>query len=195
MRVPFLTQPKLTSITGARPDQLQTWVNRDHLKIDQPNPGRGKSRLYSTVDAVKTAIMVRFSFFGVPADKAAQIAEYAARRLSERGSLPWDEILVISFAGRDTPKRTFIAAGYDAEHLELGIQHGDAGELKISDYSEWYADAVRWIDGIRLRDDDGEINQESREKLALSGLHAEPFLFFPLGEVVNAVIARAEAER
>lgn len=194
MQEPFLTQPELISITRARADQLQTWVNRGHLKIAQPNPGRGKSRLYSIGDAVKAAIMARLSFFGVPADKAARMAEYAERRLDERGRLPWDEFVSVSFIERDTRRpETFISAGFDPEHLALGIEHGDAAEITVSHFSEGHVDAARWGFGLRARTAEGDVNEDDRAKLAAKGIHAEPFLFFPLGEVVNAVIAQAEA--
>jgi hypothetical protein len=43
---------------------------------------------------------------------------------------------------------------------------------------------------VRRRDDGERLIPEERARLARVGFHAEPFLFFPIGELVNGVLLR-----
>ncbi len=174
---PFITQPDLLQVTMARADQVQTWVNREHVKIEQPNPGRGKSRLYCELDAVKIGVMVRLAAFGIPVTRAAKFADYVEGRYRAGQPLDWDEYSHISFQSQMRQSGHFIAS-VAAPYMDLGLSEGNAADLRVSKFSEQ----------TRATLTNGKaIDNRQREKLAAIGIHAEPFLFFPLGEVANGI--------
>ncbi|MEQ9257510.1 MAG: hypothetical protein RIG84_00280 [Roseovarius sp.] len=189
MFTPFLGQPNLLKVTQARADQVQTWVNRQHVEIAQPNPGRGKSRLYSELDAMKIGVMVRLAAFGISVVRAAEFAAYVDRRYRENKPIPWDEFTKISFISQMRPDHSFVVS-QGAPHMNLGISSGDTEHMRIATFTEWF----RGVAPSR-RDGSGEIVPEARDRLAAAGIHAEPFLFFPIGEVVNGIRAQVSAMR
>jgi len=181
MFTPFLGQPSLLKVTQARADQIQTWVNREHVEIDQPNPGRGKARLYSELDAMKIGVMVRLAAFGISVVKAAEFAAYVDRRYRENKPIRWDEFTVISFISQMRKAGT-VFVSQNAPSMKLGISQGDTEHMHISTHTEWVRGAAP-----HRRDASGAIIPEKRDELASRGIHAEPFLFFPIGEVVNGI--------
>lgn len=189
MLKPFLGQPSLLRVTLARTDQVQTWVNREHIKIEQPNPGRGKSRLYSELDAIKIGVMVRLTAFGIPVTKAARFAAYVEQRYVDDTPLRWNEFSQISFKSQINPDAELILSS-NAPAMDLGLSEGDTEHLRVSSFAEWFRGVIP-----NRRDGEGDIVPERRTELAKAGIHAEPFLFFPLGEVVNGIRAQVSAIR
>jgi hypothetical protein len=186
-----VTQPDALLITTARADELQNWVNRGHVRIDVPNPGRGKSRRYICTDCVKLAVMVRLVRFGVESDRAAPFLAYVERRLSEEKPFKWDEFTTVSYRSlsRDNIRLGELFCA-DLEGTSLGMSSGDFGHLSVAAFSEWFRSLEGAIGGKRRRDAQERIIADRRDKLASLGAFAEPFMFFPLGEIVNGTIAR-----
>lgn len=184
-----VTQPKAISITDARAEELQMWLRRGHLTIEEPNPGRGKSRSYTSTDCVKIALMVRLFRFGVEADRVAPVLTYVERRLEQKKTFGWNEFFVVTFRNLGQSRLgTFICA--DSEGVSLGISEGDGEDMCISAFSEWFRSIEVNIGARSRRDNSMKVVPSARRELAELGAFAEPFLYFPLGEIVNGTLAR-----
>lgn len=179
---PFLRHPQMIQITGARVDQIQTWVNRGHVEIDDANPGRGKSRLYSELDAVKVALIVRLNAFGIDVAQAAAFSRYMGKTLIEGGRIEWEDYIEITF-------RELYQAGSkplfaSEKWIHRSISTGDLEDIRVAAAAEWFRGL-----GPRRRDGEGEIDPEQRHSIASEGYFAEPVMYLPHGEIVNGTRA------
>lgn len=184
-----ITQPQALEITTARADELQNWINRGHIVIEVPNPGRGKSRRYTATDCALIAVAVRLVRFGVSIDRTRDFLAYVERRIVQEKPFRWEEYFSIGYRQLDQkPLGTFICA--DTEGAGLGISEGDMVNMRIATSAEWFRAIEGIVGGQRRRDGNEEIIPKNRELLARRGAFAEPFLFFPLGEIVNGTLLR-----
>ena len=58
--------------------------------------------------------------------------------------------------------------------------------MRVSHFTE----AFEGVFNRRDRTNDYKIDPDARDRLARQGIHAEPALIFPVGEIVNAVLLR-----
>lgn len=189
---PFVKQPDALRIGRCEPAWLQTWVTRGHLIPANPNPGRGRSRLYSAVDVVKIAILSRFAAFGIPVDEASNVADVSGETLRGGGRIDWNDFLPFCFTTlRSSVRSRSIYADGSQDLTLLGVSTAEPEELRVSTFTEWFRGTHRRRDGSL------KIVPGDRERLARAGIHAEPFLYFPLGEIVNATLLQVKhlAER
>lgn len=176
------------SVTGLKPETLQTWVNRGNIKLGDQHPGRGKRRLYSAIDVVKLAIMRRTDQLGIALAIGIDIAEGAEERLRRDGLFEWD--LSISFRSPDDQSVAVIASG--GRLAKYGPIVGDDWHGRVSDFTypleTEFPRRVRAALGDPDYTSDRPIDPEKRERLARQGIHAEPVIIFPLGEIVNGAL-------
>jgi len=95
LSIPKFKQPEVLSISGLAPKVLQTWVGRNVIKLDQQNPGKGKSRLYSSLDIVKLAIMRRGYDLHLTLARSVDLANSSIDYLKQKGGMEWDLRLVL----------------------------------------------------------------------------------------------------
>ena len=201
---PAYTQPEVLSITKLEPSVLQTWVNRRAIELSEQNPGSGRRRLYSKLDIVKLAIMRRMADFDVALARSVELATAAAATLAAGQSFDWNFYIALR------PKAA------TAKGLSLEVSHfpddgfanyspvvGDPRCMFVSDFVMPWGDRER-RDRKPLTDvvhdhhtgpdsDFPKINEERRAQFARGGIHAEPVLIIPLGEIVNGTLLQLQA--
>ena len=183
---PEFDQPILLEVTGVDRLRLQNWVSRGHLILSEQHPGRGRSRLYSRIDACKVAVLRWLGDFGIGIERAGVLADALGDHLRKKGALPWDDFVVI-YADSLGPKQSAIRTVAGVSPLAaFGLHGSDANDWPIAAATEGKFRGT----GNRRRDASGNIVPERREKLARRGIHAEPALIFPIGEIVNATLLR-----
>lgn len=195
---PFMTQAQLLKVTGAEAEWVQTWVNRGHIQLEQQNPGRGKPRRYSELDAIKIAIFSRMAAFGIAIDRTKEIAETIENVLRKDGRFEWEELLIISYLEQRRKRPTMkalenagflVSAGF-SDFAKLGLEQDDLNNFRLSTFAEW------WRGGGRSRRGwDERIIPEKREAMAREGIFAEPIFVFPIGETVNGIRLMVEKIR
>lgn len=183
---PRYTQPEVLKITGLAPAVLQTWINRGAIQLAEQNPGYGRRRLYGPLDVVKLAIMRRMADLNIALSVSREIAEAAVAELAEKNKIDWN--LYISL--RPGEGINTIAS---APLMKYGPTVGDPRNMLVSEFVAPFESGG--IFSRRDRQPSGErpINPQHRELLARSGIHAEPVIIFPLGEVVNGALAQMRA--
>lgn len=196
LRDPFMTQAEIAEITRAKPVWIQTWVNSGHVSIDEPNPGRGHPRLYSELDAVKLSLMARTAVFGIGADRTKDVVDAVAATLIEGRAIDWEAHVSFGFARLWAQDRTGLRIDVAHEQprrspLDRIAVYGDLEDMRLSSVAEWF----RGLGLGARRDGSGRIVPTERNRLAADGVHAEPFLFLPIGEIVNAVRLRVQTLR
>ncbi len=191
---PRYTQPEVLRVTRLKAPVLQTWVNRGAIQLSEQNPGTGRRRLYSALDVVKLAIMRRMADLSIDLSVSKRVAEEAAAALAKNNEIDWG--LFISLRPKAaTDESVSINVVTYTPLGSFGPTIGDARNMRVSDFVEPF-------EGIGLFDrrrrtarfsDDRPIDAERREVLARMGIHAEPVIIFPLGEVVNGALAQLRA--
>jgi len=131
INMPLFTTAEVIDVVGVRLETLKQWRKRGHLKLSMENPGRGRQRLYSLLDAYRISVINELSGLGfMPshlADAVYSLAEHPilAMAFEEDGvESHWDE------EGR--PKRYI--------HLHF---NGEAPEVVHSDKP--YIDKGIWL--------------------------------------------------
>ncbi len=193
MLIPRYTQPEILQVTKLKPDVLQTWINRNVLELADQNPGSGRRRLYSRIDVVKLALMRRVADLRIELTVARELAGEAERMLLERHQVPWN--LYVQLKGNDATEQlldvTVVAsAGYSLFALKYAATQGDARDMRVSSFTEPFEDV--FPRRTRVGADDRPIDPIKRDELARAGIHAEPVVIFPFGEIVNATLLRLD---
>jgi hypothetical protein len=184
---PQFEQPVVIEVGAIAADTLQTWVNRSIVRLSAQNPGSGRRRLYSAADVVKLAIMGRLSRFGIPGGTSAQAAELIVGELVRRGEIEWQ--LHLAFHALTSEDHAFTCEVVTYPPLgKFNPSSGDARDMRVSDFTEVFEGVFR----RRVHGDNHRVDPEARDNLARRGIHAEPCLIFPVGELVNAALLRLE---
>lgn len=195
--------------TGLRPESLQRHINRGVIGMTAQNPGRGKRRLFSAINVVQGAILARTEALRIDLAIGKEIADNAAQRLRKMGTMEWDLYIVLRPDQLDMrPEGIKVNSTGDAL-ARFGSVIGDPRDMRVSELVEpfegtaipepWSGTLVNLTRRSKkhLGDadytDDRPIDPERREKLAQMGVHAEPAIIFPLGEIVNGALARLRA--
>ena len=187
------TQGDVLAVTRLRKDVLQTWMNRGVIALGDQNPGTGRRRLYSPLDIVKLALMRRVADLGMALSIGLDLAGEAERVLLA-GRLPsWNEHLSMkpdAATRKEASVSVIASAGYSLLALKYGATVGDAFEMRVSSFTEPF-------DGVfqrrkRTGDEERPIDPDQRAALARKGIHAEPVVIFPFGEIVNATLLQVE---
>lgn len=183
------TQPEVLKVTRLKPEVLQTWVNRAAIRLSDQNPGSGRRRLYSALDVVKLAVMRRMADLSIDLSLSKTIAETAAAELARDGQIDWDLYIFLTPKAATENASVLIGAGLtpfsptvgDPQNMNLDslVYPGGRGSSILDRRDRKPADRSR-----------GVMNDAKREALARRGVHAEPVIAFPLGEVVNGALAQ-----
>lgn len=194
LTTPRYSQPEVLRVTRLKPAVLQTWMNRQVIELTEQNPGYGKRRLYSALDVVKLAVMRRIADLRIDLSIAKEIAGEAERMLVERGEVPWS--LHIQFKPEDATKKesniTIAAsAGYSLLSLKYGAIQGDAWGMNVARFTEPFESVFQRRE--RTGSDERPIDPVRRDFFARQGIHAEPAVIYPLGEIVNGTLAQLAA--
>jgi len=187
-------QADVLAITKLKPELLQTWINRRVIYLAQQNPGSGRRRLYSGLDIVKLALMRRVADLRMELAVAREIASEAERMLLEGREISW--ALHISFKPRDATQedlkfKIVASAGYNVLSLKYGAIQGDAREMRVSHFTEPFDSIFRRRK--RTGTDERPLDPTRRDTLAKAGVHAEPAVIFPFGEIVNGTLLQIAA--
>jgi hypothetical protein len=195
LQVQKFTQGDVLAVTRLRKDLLQTWINRNVIALGEQNPGSGRRRLYSALDIVKLALMRRIADLGLDLAIGRELAAEAERLLLEGRPIEWGLHLTIhnKEATHEPIKIEIVAsAGYDTLSLKYSAMVGDARDMIVSHFTEPF----ETIFSRRTRKwmvEDRPIDPRKRALLARAGMHAEPALIFPFGEIINGALLQVEA--
>lgn len=64
IQIPHFTSAEIAEVVGVRIETVNQWRRRGHLRLSMENPGRGRQRLYSLLDAYKIAVINNLSGLG-----------------------------------------------------------------------------------------------------------------------------------
>lgn len=204
MITPRYNPSETLKITGLKPETLQTWVNRGMIELAEQNPGRGKRRFYSALDVVKLAIMRRTDDLNIALSVACDWADWAAEILLRDNEIDW-EFYITHRPSNNSSNSVSVTTSGSRFSKYAGV-HGDPRHMLVSDLVEPFEGVIgsRRVKK-RLRDmiqstgeesnssDSRPIDPASREYLAQRGVHAEPAIIFPLGEIANGALAQLRA--
>jgi hypothetical protein len=182
--LPQFDQPQTLAVAGVSAGLLQTWANRA-VGLPAKNPGSGRRRLYSAADVVKLTIMGRLARFGIPGSTCENCAALIVGELVRRGEIEWQLHLALR-ASRDEANVFAIEVIASSPLDPFNPTVGDARKMYVSQFTE----AFEGVFSRRDRTNDNKIDPNARERLARQGIHAEPCLVFPVGEIVNATLLR-----
>jgi len=195
---PRYTQPVVLAVTGLKPAQLQTWVNREVVQLFEQNPGSGRRRLYSALDIIKLAIMRRLANLQIDLSVSRTIIEDTEKIIGQHGEVEWNLYLVMPLRDPEAPIQ--IVGSSNMRFLGFGPMIGDPWNIRLSTLTEPFEDtgiASRrrkpTVEQMLSGDDERPIDPQRREVLAANGIHAEPVIVFPLGEIVNGTLAQLRA--
>lgn len=188
------TQGDVLAITRLRKDLLQTWINRKVVALGEQHPGSGRRRLYSAIDIVKLALMRRIADFGLNLSIGRDLASEAERLLLSDRGVEWELHLSIKKreATHEEIKVEMISAGYSTLSLHYGATVGDSRDMRVSNFTETFESMF----SRRTKDflvEERPIDPDKRDALARAGVHAEPALIFPFGEIVNGALVQIDA--
>lgn len=194
-KFPRYTPPEALTVTGLDNMLMQAWLKRGVVISRDPNPGRGKRRLYAPIDIVKLAILRRTDDLGIALSTGREIAEGASEVLLRDGGMDWN--LHIFLRPRKDETLTIMTSGDGLAKFEPSI--GDARKMPVSHFTESFEGTGIFNRRKKSRITDPDysnerpIDPERRETLARQGIHAEPVVVFPLGEIVNGTLAQLRA--
>jgi DNA-binding transcriptional MerR regulator len=198
LTTPLYTQPVVLAVTGLKPAQLQTWVNREVVLLCEQNPGYGRRRLYSALDIIKFAIMRRLAGLQIDLSVSRTIIEDTERTIDQCGKVDWDLYLTLRL--RDPEASVQIVGSSNMRFLGFAPMIGDPRNVRLSTLTEPFEDTGIWsrrrkptMEQTLSGDDERPIDPQRREVLAAKGMHAEPVIIFPLGEIVNGTLAQLHA--
>ena len=194
----FLTEPRYTTpevlaVTLLKPEVLQTWINRE--VFGERNPGRGQRRLYSKIDIVKLSIMRRMADLSVALSVSIEIATAAAEQLAaSAGEFDWN--LYISLRPKTATAQSAEVVTPGGALAKYDPVYGDPFHMRVSHFVEVFdgvfsrrsKPSLADVHAGKAKGDDRPIDPERRKQLARNGIHAEPVIIFPLGEVVNGAL-------
>lgn len=191
LKIPRYTPVETLNVTRLKPETLQTWVNREVVKLAEQNPGRGKRRMYSAIDIVKLAIMRRCDDLKLALSTAVDIAEGVEEEFRKGYPIEWDTFIFLRPRSEEN-RVTIISSG--GRLSKYGLVVGDARNMRVSDFVEQFEGVISRRSKSHLGDPNYSSNRpidpERREALARQGLHSEPVIIFPLGEIVNGALAQ-----
>ncbi len=190
---PRYSQPHVLAVTGLTPGILQSWVNRNTIALSDHNPGRGKVRQYCPLDIVKLAVMRRLFELRIDLALSLEVASAGAGSLIGGGGLDWDDYIFLR-PDDATPAATRprIVTPPGVSRLSLyGLTRCDPADMMVQHLVE----PDRFLHPRRPTDADGSggVDPARREHLARQGIHAEPVIIFPIGEIVNGALAQLRA--
>ncbi|MBR0752923.1 hypothetical protein JQ604_12075 [Bradyrhizobium jicamae] len=186
-----LVKPKFSQaqvlkiVPGLKAKALQNWNDRKLLSVVDPNPGRQGKRLYSAVGVVELAIMSRMADLGIPLNISRSIAESVAKVLAGGRNVDWDMHIFLRLSVMNELLDA-VEAGKEVPIGLLGPRTRPATQISIDKLTEINIPSDRR--GPRHSIDEGR-----RETLARKGIHAEPVIVFPMGEIVNGALAQLRA--
>ena len=202
LTVPRYTSSEAIAVTGLKPETLQTWTNRGVIKLAEQNPGRGRRRLWSaSVIAAKLAPMRRLDELKIALSVSTEIVEEAARILEQNGAIDWDLYIFLRAPSSSHPME-IVSSPVLAKYSPTV---GDPRNMRVSDYVEAFEGILSrrvqhnlialnaMSEDERERAAERRIDPARREQLARQGIHAEPVIIFPLGEIVNGALAQLRA--
>lgn len=189
------TQGDVLAVTQLRKELLQTWINRNVIELGEQNPGSGRRRLYSAIDIVKLALMRRIADLGLDLAIGRELAQEAERLLLSGRDVEWN--LHLSIRKRDATHQTINveiigSSGHTPLSLKYGATVGDARDMRVSNYTEQFESIFSRRNRTFLSED-RPVDPAKRAALARAGIHAEPALIFPFGEIVNGALLQVEA--
>lgn len=193
LSTPRYTQAEVLAVTGLRAATLQTWLNRGVIEVEAPLPGSGRRRLMSSIDIVKLAVLYRTDALKIDLSVAREIIRDVDAGLREGRVMDWNFYLFVRPKEQD--QATIIVASSNMRYVGFNPTEGDPRDMRVSDYVEWFESVLprrtrpslaEMMEGKTER----PIDPERREALARRGIHAEPVIIFPLGEIVNGALAR-----
>jgi len=188
--LPRYSQPEVLQVTRLRPAVLQTWMNRQAIKLSDQNPGYGRRRLYSMLDVVKLAVMRRMADLQVALAVSREIAEAAADDLGVKGKMDWNLFIFLRPSeGTSGPTVSIIGS---SPLIAYSPTVGDARHMRVSDYVEPFEGFLSRRDRKSMSEE-RPMNPDRRQALAREGVHGEPVIIFPLGEIVNGALAQLKA--
>src|SRR3954452_10745397 len=88
LETPRHTQAELLPLLGLSAGSFQNWVNRGLASLSERNPGRGRARLYSDLDAMRLVTTVELTRLGISPSMAA---EFAAKVIEPRARAKTEE--------------------------------------------------------------------------------------------------------
>jgi hypothetical protein len=200
---PRYSQPDVLRVTRLKAAVLQTWVNRSAIELAEQNPGYGRRRSYSALDVVRLAVMRRMADMRVDLSVAKEIAEAAAENLTRHGRIHWNQYIFLrpTAATEEDVKFEVIMASGMSKLTKYGATIGDPAYMRVSDLVEpdrfifprrpRVSLAERLPTGITK--DVEDVDDVTRERLARAGVHAEPVIVFPIGEIANGALAQLRA--
>jgi hypothetical protein len=174
------SQPDIERVTGLPGPTLEAWVQRQLINIAEPHPGPGRPRLYSKRDVVKLAIMRRVANLGIGLQGARDMAEMIAETLRQKGKIRWAAALVIHSG--PGPMIAQVKGGLPELAAISKEMQGDAAHV-VS-----YAVFERLL--LADHSSAPEDPEERFEWLARRGVHPEAVVIFPVGGIVNGVLAQ-----
>lgn len=205
LHTPRFTQPEVLRVTKVKPVLLQTWLARGALVLTQQHPGSGRRRLYSPLDVVRVAVMRRLADFRIDLSVSKSIADACVDELDKQGSIAWEEVVEHRMHEATEPPpyqlRVAARAGY-SPLAALGSKRHDWVEVRLTEILEppfgTDFEARRTspsnIAGLRQGYDHlGKLHPEVRAEMARQGIHAEPVLLIPVGEIVNGTLLQLVA--
>ena len=202
LTTPQYDQPRVLAVTRLKPTVLQTWINRSIIKLAKQNPGYGRRRLYSAIDVVKLSIMRRLADFRIDLSISTNIAEAVEAELVKKGEWPWDQYLFMQ--GDIATEKTInielqsISSGTQSPlYLKYGARYCDPAQVRVAEIVEPDKHMAPRRDHLGITNYDSiwdqPVVESKRDKFAREGIHAEPTLIFPLGEIINGALLHLEA--
>lgn len=207
LTTPRFAQPEVLAVTGLASGVLQSWLSRGHITLSEQNPGTGRSRLYAPLDVVKLTIIAHLSRFSIPITYSSKLANYVVNRLEEESAISWE--LFCSPPG--DIKRSVTSEFGPTEEMRLGLGIGDLHNMRVSTFTEGNLVLNRRENTDLPKGDRAEvmarlaqihgfapgpgnpINPEKRARYARQGIHAEPVLIVPVGEIANGALLQLDA--
>lgn len=189
------TQSDVLAVTRLRKPLLQTWINRSVVELGEQHPGSGRRRLYSALDIVKLALMRRIADLGLDLQIGRDLASEAERLLLAGREIEWNFHLTIrksEATHKDIHVEIVASAGHSLLSLHYGAIVGDARDMLVSHFTEPLESIFRRRTRTRFSEE-RPIDPKKRAALARAGIHAEPALIFPFGEIVNGAVLQIEA--
>jgi len=170
---PRFTQPEVLAVSGLRPDTLQTWINRQIIKLDAPSPGSGRRRLYSMIHIIQLTIMARLhGTYGITPTSAARLSLEALTQLAVHGTADRQAVMVLT--------RHRIV--FEENGKVIRVEEGDL----TPSFFTGSPDTISLTDLARIS---GSV--KNAETGFIDG--ADSMLIFRMGEIIHSVIAQLSA--
>src|SRR3954454_12652467 len=131
LEIPRHTQADLLPLLGLSAGSFQNWVNRGVVALSERNPGVGRRRLFSDLDAMRLLTTVELTRLGIGPSMAA---DFAAKVIEPRARAKAEERRRIEEAGEHT---------YGT--AQLAIFYYEDGEMKyvVAETTDQWAPLAR----------------------------------------------------